>query len=336
MSPHTPEEIVSSIRDIGTLPQSMAAILEILDDPNSDASDIGDIISRDVSLTARMLKMVNSVQYSRSRKVSKISEAVMVMGLNSVKVLALSSSLFSIKPDEELFGSLNIKRIWRHFIETASCARSIAESIAFKNTEDAFVAGVMHDIGIVAMILFFREKYFDAIKMMKENKTGVVAVEKEMFGMTHCEVGVAMAKDWKLPSGVSFVVENHHSIDPPLIVPEDSMLCNIVSLADRIALGPFEYYHASIEEDIRDIKTLCGRMKLSTADANRIRKASLLQSIILSEHLELDTGEVMEVLTVANSRLADMYLSLEKIIRERDQLLNEAEKIIKESTPNPV
>jgi len=114
------------------------------------------------------------------------------------------------------------------------------------------------------------------------------------------------------------------------------MLCNIVSLADRIALGPFEYYHASIEEDIRDIKTLCGRMKLSTADANRIRKASLLQSIILSEHLELDTGEVMEVLTVANSRLADMYLSLEKIIRERDQLLNEAEKIIKESTPNPV
>ncbi len=325
MTALSPQDIISAIREIGTLPQTLTSVLQVVDNPDSGASEIAEVISKDTSLTSRVLKMVNSVQYGRTRHVSKVSEAVTVMGVNSIKVLALSSSLFNIKPEDELFDQLNIKRMWRHFIETASTARNIAEEIGYREPEEAFVAGILHDVGTIMMILFFKEEFMAVVNLLKEQKLGIIPIEEKLFGFNHCQVGQALAKSWKLPERVTFAILNHHNPDPPDIVPEDTTLNNIVALADRIAMAPIDGYHPSIENDIMFIRATSKKLNLPAEAANRIRKTSLLQSIILCEFLELDIGDMMEVVTEANNRLAEMYFSLEQIIIERDALSRETE-----------
>jgi HD-like signal output (HDOD) protein len=107
--------------------------------------------------------MVNSAHYNRARRVSKISEAVTVMGVNNLKVLALSSSVFSLVGGKNLTETFNIKRISRHFIEVASIAQSIAEVVESCDHEEAFIGGILHDVGILVMILHFNEKYVNVI-----------------------------------------------------------------------------------------------------------------------------------------------------------------------------
>jgi len=313
----TPREIISNIHEIGSLPQSLAAVLQVLNNHTAGADEIADTISKDVSLTTRVLKMVNSAQYSRHRKVTKVSEAVIVMGLNSIKMLTLSSSVFGMMPDSELMAKCDIKRIWRHLIETATSARSVAKSIRYREPEEAFVAGILHDIGIIIMLLHFKEKYFEVIESIKIKKCGLIEAEKETFGYTHADVGAEMINAWKLPSKLAFVVKNHHSPNEPGVIADDITLNGIVALADRLTLGPFDEYFPDIEESVLFINALQQRLKLRSEETNRIRKESLSQSIMLAQYLELDVGDIIDILTEANDRLAQLYFWLEKLYLEK-------------------
>ncbi len=296
---------------------NLAAVLKILNNPAAGADGIADVIAKDVSLTTRVLKMVNSAQYSRSRKVTRVSEAVVVMGLNSIKMLTLSSSVFGMIPDKELTERCDIKRIWRHLIETATGARRIAEETGYRDPEEAFVAGILHDLGIIIMLLYFKEKYLDAVDIMKNNKAGLIAAEKDAFGFTHCEVGMEMVNAWKLPPKLAFVVGHHHRFDHIGLMPGDAELNNIIALADRMILGPFDEYYPNVEENITLIRSACQKLDLDSKTANSIRKDSIHQAIELAQYLELDVGEIIDILTEANERLAELYFSLEKLYLDR-------------------
>jgi len=329
----SPKEIVSGISQIGALPQTLAAILKVLNDSNAGAKDIAEVISSDVSLTTLVLKMVNSAHYGRHRRVARISEAVTVMGINSLKVLALSSSVFSMMSRKELAERHSIKRICRHLIEVAATGRRISEESGCGDPEEAFVAGMLHDVGVVIMILYFQEKYFDLIANVHARKQGILKAEKDIFGCTHCEVGEELVESWKLPKKLAFVAGNHHNPEAARIIPEDAALNDIIALADRITLGPFEEIQPDIESNIEFIHTVSGRLSLNYDSLNGIRKESIVQSIRLAQYLELDTGDLIDILSDANSKLADLYISLERLYLEKQDLqkkLNSGER-----TPAP-
>jgi putative nucleotidyltransferase with HDIG domain len=314
------KDIIAEISQIGSLPQTLAAVLKVINNPKSNADEIADVVSRDVALTSRVLRMVNSAHAGRRRKVTKVSEAVIVMGLNSIKVLTLSSSVFALVTDQELLRKCNIKRIWRHLIETATNAKSIAVSVKYREPEEAFVAGIMHDIGIVVMLLYFKEKYLDLYERMKKDRKGIIQAEIDVFGMTHAEVGAEMINFWKIPPAFAYAALNHHALDSQAIIAEDATLNDIVALADRLSMGPFDDYFPDIEENLIFIQNACQRLKLDAAEANRIRKEAILESIKMAEYLELDIGDILEILTEANDRLAELYFSLEKIFMEKQKL----------------
>ncbi|MCP4705334.1 MAG: HDOD domain-containing protein [candidate division Zixibacteria bacterium] len=317
----SPKEIVSSIHEIGALPQTLAAVLKAVDDPNTGAKEIAKAISTDVSLTTLVLKMVNSAHYNRARRVSKISEAVAVMGVNSLKVLALSSSVFSLVCGQELAEKFNIKRISRHFIEVASTARSIAKIVDSGDEEEAFVGGILHDVGILIMILHFQDKYDEVLKEMSSSKKGLIEAEKKILGCTHCDVGAELIESWKLPTKLAFAVQNHHDCDKAGIIPEDSTFNNVIALADRIALGPFEDYYPEVEQNIELVHELSKKLNIKDIGLDKIRKESIVQSIKLAQYLELDVGDLIEILSDANKKLAEMYLSLEKLYIEKEELI---------------
>jgi putative nucleotidyltransferase with HDIG domain len=313
-------DLLSQVTEIGSLPQTLAAVLKVLNNPNSGADEIADVISKDVSLTSRVLRMVNSAQFGRRRRVTRVSEAVILMGINSIKVLTLSSSVFSMVADKELFQKFNIKRIWRHLIETASSARSIASEIKYRGQEEAFVAGILHDIGIIVMVIYFNEKYLEVLDKMRTGKKGLSLTEREVFGFAHEEVGGQLIENWKLPSNLSFVVGNHHNYENSSLVPEEEVLNHIIALADRLSMGPFDDCYPDVEENIIAIQTLGRQLNLDSATINRIRKESVIESIKLAEYLELDIGDILEILTEANDKLAELYFSLEKLFLEKQEL----------------
>jgi len=307
-----PKDIVANIHQIGSLPQSLSAVLKTINNPDVDADSIAEVISKDVALTSRVLRMVNSAQYSRHRKVSKVSEAVVVMGLNSIKMLALSSSVFGIIPNSESFKGFDIRRIWRHLIEVGSNARNLAEKSGYPDREEAFVAGILHDFGIPIMILHFKEKYLALIEKMKNEKIGILAAEKEVFGFTHCEVGAEAANAWRLPSRLIHVIQNHHSIEAPAVMPEDATLNTIIGLSDKLTIGPFDDYF-DVKTNIEQIRMACEKLDLSPDVTNQLRKDAIKQAIKLAEYLELDVGDIIEILTEANEKIAEIYFSLEEL-----------------------
>ncbi len=324
MSSPTPRDVISKICEIGSLPQSLASVLKILDDPSADAVEIATVISKDVSLTARVLKMVNSAQYGRTRKVIKISEAVAVMGLNSIKMLTLSSSVFGMIPDGELMEKCDIKRIWLHLIETAVNARNIADEAKYREPEEAFVAGILHDLGIIIMLLHFKNEYIEVIEKIKKHKMELIKLERANFGFTHCDIGAEMVEAWKLPQRLVYIIQNHHTSDGPCIVEDDSKLNDIVTMADRLTSGPFDEYFPDIEENIRLVFEIQKRLGLSSEAANKIRKVSTRQALTLAKYLELDVGEIIDILSEANERMAELYFSLEKMYMEKESSIHTA------------
>lgn len=324
MSSPTPKDIISKICEIGSLPQSLASILKVLDDPSADADKIAEVISKDVSLTVRVLKMVNSAQYSRTRKVSKISEAVAVMGLNSIKMLTLSSSVFGMMPDGKLMEKCNIKRIWRHLIETAINAKNIAEELKYREPEEAFVAGILHDLGIIIMLLYYKDEYVNVIEKLKKQKIGLIKLERVTFGFTHGDIGAEMVEAWKLPPRLVYVIQNHHTTGGPCIVEDDSKLNDIIALADRLTFGPFDEYFPDLEENIRVVYEIQETLNLSSEATNKIRKKSTRQALTLAEYLELDIGEIIDILAEANERMAELYFSLEKMYMEKQNSIGVA------------
>jgi len=309
----SPKQIISNIHEIGSLPQSLSAVLEVLNKPNTGAGEIADVVSKDVSLTTRVLKMVNSVQYSRRRKVTKVSEAVIVMGLNSIKILTLSSSIFGMLPDKQLMEKCDIKRIWRHLIEAAAGARRIARKIGYPEPEEAFVAGILHDMGIIIMLLHFRGKYIDVIEKMRADRVSLMKAEKNAFGYTHADIGAEMINAWSLPPKLAFVAQNHHDVEQPGLMPEDNTLNDIVALADRLTSEPLDNYYPDIEENIKFTAAIQSKLNLDSEDVKQIRKESFHQAIMLAEYLELDVGAIIDILTEANERLAELYFSLEQL-----------------------
>jgi putative nucleotidyltransferase with HDIG domain len=327
----TARDVVAKISEIGSLPQTLSAVLKVLNNSRAGVDEIADVISKDISLTSRVLKMVNSVQFSRRRKVVKISEAIVVLGLNSVKVLTLSSSIFGLAADKESFKKFNIKRIWRHLIEVAASARNLSAEIGFRDPEEAFISGILHDIGIVLLLLYSPEKYYEVIEKVRTEPTGILEIEKDILGTTHTEVGAEIINLWKLPPQLAYVTANHHAYERENNIGEEMTLCDIVALADRLSLGPYDDCYPNIEENFVAIHKICGRLGVSSEIVNRIRKRSILESIQLAEYLELDVGDLIEILAEANDKLAELYYSLERIYLEKirlQEILNNSKKSV--------
>jgi putative nucleotidyltransferase with HDIG domain len=330
MNSPSPKEIVANIHQIGTMPQTLAAVLKVLNNPDSGAKEIADIISTDISLASLVLKMVNTAHYGRSRKISRISEAVTLMGINSIKILALSSSVLNLVGCNDKIGKQIIRRINRHLIEVAVTARRIAEESKAADPEEAFVAGILHDVGIIVMALHFKDDYLKLIEKLPTLERPLPIAERNRFGCTHGDVGAELGETWKLPPRLVYTIQNHHESCDTGIIEEDSSLNYVIALADRTTMGPFEENHANLEDHIELVQTISEKLNLSNQSLNEIRRESIVQSIKLSHYLDLDIGDVIDIVADANNKLAELYCSMERLYSEKQDLLKRLENPVSE------
>jgi len=232
------QKIVDGIKDLPTLPTIIMKVVEIINNPKSSVRDIKSIIENDYVQTVRVLRLANSSYYGFPQKISTITTAIVLLGFNEIKNLLLSSSVY------DLFTShSNVKKYFfdhlkflDHSIGVAIAARLIAEAVRYEEPEELFVGGLLHDIGRVVQKQFLSEDFEKLMLNVIKTDSLIYKKEKRILGYTHTEVGMLLAKKWKMTEKIINIIAYHHR---PLLSTSFVKEAAIVNLADILirALG---------------------------------------------------------------------------------------------------
>lgn len=202
------QKLVEEISDLPTLPDVVARLNHMIADPNTSASDINDVISRDVSLSAKILKLVNSPYYGFSRRITTITYAVVILGFNTVRNLALSAFIFDAFKKQKN-GHFDLNGFWRHSICTAIASASIAKVSKKTSPEDAFMAGILHGVGKVVMGQFIAEDLERVMSCVVEEDCRFLEAERRLLEYDHCALGGLLLERWNLPDSIVDAVSHH-------------------------------------------------------------------------------------------------------------------------------
>jgi len=205
------QTIVSAAGNLPSIPSAFHELTSKLQDPDWSTKEIATIIARDPAMSAKILQLSNSAFFGARRRITNIPDAVVCLGLDTLKTLALSVGVFSaFSPSSS--SSFSIEAFGRHGLMTAILARKIAqtEGGSPQEAEDAFIAGLLHDIGRLVMISVMPEKYDTAIVLSKNEGLPMVEAEQRVYGTTHCEVGTYILWLWGLPDNIVQATAYHH------------------------------------------------------------------------------------------------------------------------------
>ena len=206
----TPLEVVRNVKAIASLPAVFERINVVANQPNSSLGDVAAIIAKDVGLTARLLKLVNSAYFGFPSKIESITQACVVAGTRNIQQLALATSVvevFKFIPTNVL----NMQLFWRHSVGCAMVSRSLAQRCGLLDVDRYFVVGMLHDIGRLAMLQTMTGEMAAIIQQAYANGQLTHHVEKEVLGFTHADVGEALLNMWGLPQVLGNLVSAHHA-----------------------------------------------------------------------------------------------------------------------------
>jgi putative nucleotidyltransferase with HDIG domain len=203
-----PIDISKSLRQADQLPVyslTSQRALKLINQPNASVVELAQTIGADQSLASKLLRMVNSAAFALPRKINKISEAVAYLGLEETRKVILAASAHA------LFGGTQSHEIWQHALTTAHIAESLCHVAKFGlDPDDAFLAGLLHDIGKTFMQKKFPSAY-QSVLQQTESGISLPEAETAVFGLDHAQVGSEMLLHWNFPQNVRMAVYSHHS-----------------------------------------------------------------------------------------------------------------------------
>lgn len=223
------QKTLDEIRDLPTLPDVVAKVNQLVSDPNTSAADINDVISKDPSLSARILKLVNSPFYGFPRRITTITYAVVILGFTAVRNLALSAFVFDAFKGRKEKNLFDLKAFWTHSITTAMAARFIARKVDGEEEEDAFMGGLLHDIGKTVMNQYLRDDLDKVVQTVASEDTLFLDAERAVLDYDHIELGALLLERWNLPPRLVEIVRYHRAVADAS--PESRKATAVVHLA---------------------------------------------------------------------------------------------------------
>ena len=233
-SSHVEQTVQSLVDDTSILispPDIYLKINEMLAENAASVDQFATVISHDPGLTARLLKLVNSAYYGLPSKIDTISRALTVVGM--LELTNLVYSICAVKTFSKLSSDVtNMNTFWRHGIYTGIAARELAAEINCLNPERLFVAGLLHDVGSLAVNRKFADIAEQTIAASEGNEQQLVALEQESLGFDHAELGAKMFESWHLPEATCEAIKYHHNPDA---AGDASLEAGILHVADALA-----------------------------------------------------------------------------------------------------
>lgn len=231
------QRLIGDVSFLVSPPDVCIKVFGLLESGSASAQEIGDVISHDPSLTARLLQLVNSSFFNFARRIDTVSRAITVLGTRELYSLVLAVS--AIKSFSRLPVTLvNIDTFWRHGIFTGLLAREIARKIRILHPERLFIAGLLHDIGSLVLYARMPDQMADLMLMSEGEEDVLHRAEQEQFGFSHGDLGGALARVWNLPEQLQDAITHHH--DPGADQSSDAAIIHLAdALANRSVLGAF-------------------------------------------------------------------------------------------------
>jgi HD-like signal output (HDOD) protein/CheY-like chemotaxis protein len=214
----TLRRLVARCTVLPSVPALYSEIIESLQDPETDVETIGAIVVKDVAMTAKILKLVNSAFFGLGHEISSPSEAVAYLGTDTIKSLILVTHAFSHSDVVDLDG-FSMELLWTHSLEVANAAKAVAfyEGAERKLIDEAYVAGLLHDVGKLVFATNLPREYQQALALAREKKITLDAAERQVFGADHADVGGYLLGLWGLPVPVVEAIALHHRPDMTLL-----------------------------------------------------------------------------------------------------------------------
>jgi putative nucleotidyltransferase with HDIG domain len=210
MNPNAAAAVMEKIETLPSLPAAVQHLCRVVDDPNISAAELAKIISSDEVLAARVLRVANSSFYSLPHKVTRISQAIMVIGFRGVRNLALGISAFSLDKAWDPALPLSREDFWRRSLAVATISQSLAKRYKIAGVEETFLGGLFHDIGKIVLIILFPREYSAVLDAAQAGKETLNALERKAFNIDHAAAGRELCKRWKIPDMLAQVVGSHH------------------------------------------------------------------------------------------------------------------------------
>jgi putative nucleotidyltransferase with HDIG domain len=229
------KSVVDKIHNLPTPPIVFTQITKVINNPNTSAYEIGAIIAEDPALTAKVLKLTNSSYYGISRTITNVKQAIVILGLDAVKSLVISASVFDAFSKNSALDREYLEYFWRHSLLVAIMAKNLSRFVKrgfLHESEIAFSGGLLHDIGKLIIISHLPEEY-SKIKTVMEKRPSYseIDIESSVLQFSHSDLGSYMASKWNLPGEICFAILNHHSEEA---IPVDSFAA-VIHLADQLA-----------------------------------------------------------------------------------------------------
>jgi putative nucleotidyltransferase with HDIG domain len=215
-------------------------VLEVCSHPSVSAYDLNRVISLDPVLTGQVLKLINSAYYSLPNRVASLTRAIIMLGINTVKNLVLATSVLASFKRAKTIQSVPIDDFWAHSLGTGVISKAIAQAqkVPAADLEAYFVAGLMHDLGKLPMIICFPESYDQAIEAARHEQIALCHTEKRVLGFDHSQIGRLIAAKWKFDEAMVQAIVDHHQ------VPDQKNAS--LPILDYVGLANLAAYHFNI------------------------------------------------------------------------------------------
>jgi putative nucleotidyltransferase with HDIG domain len=223
------------ISSMPSLPTTVAKVMEICNNPKTSPTDLDKVISLDPVLMGKVLKLINSAYYGLQNQVTSLVRAIIMLGVNTVKNLALSTAILDKLADKSGFRALNMEGFWRHSLCVGVVAKMIArkKGVPAQRLDEFFAAGLLHDIGKIPLNNALSDEYVRAMTLADRERIPIHLAEKRAIDIDHAEAGSMIAEAWHLDGPIADAIRYHH--DVALFDGKNADIVLAVAVADYYA-----------------------------------------------------------------------------------------------------
>lgn len=222
---------VKRIDKLPTIPAIAHEILNLIGDDKVSVNKIESIVENDPAISGKILSVANSAFFGSRQAIKTLDNAIMRIGFNNVKNIALGISIMTVFDEGKGPKVLDYQRIFNHSVSVGFIAKRISDELKLGTSEEIFLNGILHDVGFLVLSRYFDDSYKDVLESMNNGQT-LLEAEKSVLEFDHAELGVWLAKQWQLPNNIKDTIEFHHT---PSHATRSAKYVSVTHLADYIS-----------------------------------------------------------------------------------------------------
>lgn len=258
-------KLMMQVNELPALPHITTRVIELTDNPRSTNQEICNAICQDQVIASKVLKLVNSAYYGLPRKVASVTDAITILGTQTVRTLVIGASVYKTLNHLKSGGGISPKKIWRHAAVCAESCKELAVMYGVGEREHAFIAGLLHDIGKTILAYFWSKDNSTVREMADIRGCSLIEAEQFLLDSTHADIGRMVAEKWSLPGLLVDTIGYHHD---PLHECTYSQQVQMVHLADIIAV--MAGYGTSFSKELNFDRTVLDNWNLTPVQLQKL------------------------------------------------------------------